>query len=201
MQKITKLLLPLFVLAIIFQGVFGGIESADAATYENGEYDISVTPLKSDGSGVSDMDKFMENSAKLISNNGQNTIQMTLNQASWWKSFVVAGQSVTTVSDGGDTRVVQVAVQDPSQSVSAHVSIDAGDLYKGEHDVLLSFDVSGVPAASGTVSEEGSTDTDEASTATPEDNPKTGDHTPLLLLTAGLLLSGVVLGRKFIFAK
>src|SRR5699024_5870181 len=181
MQKITKVLLPLFVLAIIFQGVFGGVTSADAATFEDGEYSIPVTALKADGSGGSEMNSFMSNEATLISNNGQNTIQMTLNQASWWKSFVVAGQSVTTVSDNGDTRVVQVAVQDPSQNVSAHVSIDADGAYKGDHDVLLSFDVSGVPAASGTVSEESSTDTDEASTVAAEDNPKTGDHTPLLL--------------------
>lgn len=190
MKSILKLFLPLMVIALAVLP-FSQAKTVEAAsTFKDGEYTIPFTVLKSDGSGGSETNKFINQSAKLIVKDGKNVVQMTLKEASWWKNFTVGSSGVTTISEGNNTRVVQVAISNLNQPVNAAISVDVPDVYAATHDVKLKFDVSNVPIANGSAS---------GATTKAETNPPTGDHTPIILFSVALVASGLVLGRKLIF--
>ena len=86
--------------------------------------------LKADGSGSSETNTYIEQSAKLIVKDGKTIVQMTLKNASWWQSFTVGGQSVSTVSEGNDTRVVQATIANIDQLVNGNISVKVPDVYE-----------------------------------------------------------------------
>jgi heme-binding NEAT domain protein len=203
MRKTLKIFLPMLIAVFALLQISQANVVEAATTYKDGEYTIPFTVLKADGSGSSETNDYIAQSAKLIVKDGQNYMQMTQKNASWWQNYTVGGSGVTTISDGGDTRVVQVAVANPSQLVNGNISVkatvDGKVLYEGSHDVKLKFDVSGVPVADGSTSTAAAASDNK--NAAKEDNPKTGDNAPIILFAVALAASGLFLGRKFIFSK
>lgn len=188
---------------------FLSINTADAATtYKDGEYSLPVTVLQGDNNERSKTNDYIVSPAKLIVNNGQNTVQLTLKNSSWWKSFSVSTGSVTTISESNDTRVVQFPVQDLNEIVHANIHIVVPDIdYDNKYNVRFKFDPSGIPKSGGdsssigneekTTENENSSNDGESGTKKAEENPPTGDDAPIVLLTIILLSSGLLLVRQF----
>src|SRR5699024_1420538 len=95
-----------------------------------------------------------------------------------------------------DTRTVKFKVDgDLSQPVSMEMHIVVPDLYDTTHTARAVFDVSGLEQAGSTASKEDSSDEDNATPAAgsnkAEENPPTGDSTPIVMYTI-LLVGSVV---------
>lgn len=184
------------------------LHSVNAApTYKDGEYSVPVVVYKSGSNERSVTNDYIVTPAKLVVKNGNNTIQLTQKNASWWKSFSVNTGLISTVSEGNDTRVVQFPVSDLTKEVNASLHIVVPDInYDNKYQVRFKFDASSVPTVSGSAgaqSSNGDTDSQSSGSANASgqlsdvvENPKTGDEAPILLLAVMLLGSGLFLVRR-----
>ncbi len=178
-----------------------------ASTYKDGEYSLPFTVLKGDSDERSMTNDYLVSPAKLIVKDGKNTVQLTLKNSSWWKSFSVSSGGISVISDSNDTRVVQFNVQDLNQLLSGNIHVVVPDIdYDNKYTVRFKFDASGIPSAGETQNngETGSVDNGQQNgdtsvgEKTVEENPPTGDRAPVLLLGIILLGSGVFLVRQLV---
>ncbi len=118
-------------------------------TIADGQYDVNFTVYKNGTNETSVMDGYTAKPAQLIADAGKYTIRLTLKNSSWIPSFQtkVEGklQEALTVSTGNDTRVVEFAIDNPTQKVEAytHVVIPALN-YNNWYTVQLQLDTSGL---------------------------------------------------------
>jgi len=116
-------------------------------TIADGQYDVNFTVYKNGTNETSVMDGYTAKPAQLIANAGKYTIRLTLKNSSWIPSFQtkVEGklQEAPTVSTGNDTRVVEFAIDNPTQKAEAytHVVIPALN-YNNWYTVQLQLDTS-----------------------------------------------------------
>lgn len=179
------------------------LQSVDAAPkYKDGEYSLPVVVYKTGTNERSVTNDYIVSPAKLIVKNGQNYVQLTQKNASWWKSFSVDTGAVTTISEGNDTRVVQFPVPDLTKPVNAHLHVVVPDInYDNKYQVRFSFDASGIPTASVGDSEAPS-DRGQSGGSVGSgsdkvvENPKTSDDSPIVLFVLLLLGSGFFLVRR-----
>lgn len=186
-------------------------QGVDAASkYAEGEYSLPFTVLKGDSDEASMTNDYLISPGKLIVQDGKNIVQITLKNSSWWQDFSVASSGVTVLSEANDTRVVQFEVGDLEQILNSKIHVIVPDIdYDNKYDVRFKFDTSGLKSAgsndggaakkeqSGEKSTEGQNGNDNTNgEKETEGNPKTGDHTPIVLLSVGLIASGLILVRK-----
>ena len=225
MQKIMKFFVPMFVAIIVLLPFTQVDEVSAASTFEDGEYELPMSVL-SEGGGTSIADDYLSNSATLVVKDGKNTLHLTVDQdADMVKAITVGG---TKGSKNGSTFAFNNIELSQSMSGTMHVVVPKEQLppngYDKNHTVTFTFDTSNVPTEaspgkteepeeegepgnkegeSGNEEEEpGNKDNEDDETTgqtSPEDNPQTGDNTPILLLTVVLLASGFVLVRKVAF--
>lgn len=192
MKSAFKKIAILFVAAFSLS-LFSGIQNAEAA-YADGEYQLPFTILKADGSEKSKADDYVNKPAKLIVKNGKYTVQMTLKNSSWWKSFTVESKPVKVISDAKDARIVQFEVSDLNKLVKSHIHIVIPDInYDSEYDILFQFDTSKLGSSAGS---NAASNGNSVSGEKVEENPPTGDNAPIFMLAIGLLASGLLLFRK-----
>lgn len=208
MSNKIKALLSCLVIIVGLLSFQPALPTDAASTYKDGEYSLPFTVLKGDSDERSMTNDYLVSPAKLIVKDGKNTVQLTLKNSSWWKSFSVSSGGISVISDSNDTRVVQFNVQDLNQLLSGNIHVVVPDIdYDNKYTVRFKFDASGIPSAGGTQSngETGSDDNGQqnegnstAGVNTAEENPPTGDRTPVLLLGIILLGSGVFLARQIV---
>lgn len=192
MKSAFKKIAILFVAAFSLS-LFSGIQNAEAA-YADGEYQLPFTILKADGSEKSKADDYVNKPAKLIVKNGKYTVQMTLKNSSWWKSFTVESKPVKVISDAKDARIVQFEVSDLNKLVKGHIHIVIPDIkYDSGYDIRFQFDTSKLGSSAGS---NAASDGNSVSGEKVEENPPTGDNAPIFMLAIGLLASGLLLFRK-----
>lgn len=184
-KKLAVLLIAVFSLSL-----FNGVQNAEAA-YADGEYTLPFTILQGNSNEQSKTNDYVVSPAKLIVKNGKYTVQMTLKNSSWWKSFTVESKPVKVISDSNDKRVVQFEVSDVNKLVKGHIHIVVPDInYDSSYDIRLQFDTSKIGA--GKAASSGNSASGEKA----EENPPTGDNAPIFMLAIALLVSGAVLFRK-----
>lgn len=192
MKSAFKKIAILFVAAFSLS-LFSGIQNAEAA-YADGEYQLPFTILKADGSEKSKADDYVNKPAKLIVKNGKYTVQMTLKNSSWWKSFTVESKPVKVISDAKDARIVQFEVSDLNKLVKGHIHIVIPDIkYDSGYDIRFQFDTSKLGSSAGS---NAASNGNSVSGEKVEENPPTGDNAPIFMLAIGLLASGLLLFRK-----
>lgn len=170
------------------------------AQLADGTYDLPYSVKEAGNNNVSIADGYFSKPAKLIVKNGEKHVQMTIKEANYVKSL----SNTSVVSDNGNTRVVQMKVNDLSQpvSVSMHIVVPeevAGMPYDHDHTARFVFDASGLGSntSSGNATESGA-----ATTGDSVENPPTGDSTSIGLYVALLFGSIVVFSvYKLRFAK
>lgn len=190
----------LFSIVLIFSS--NGV--ADAASFENGTYNVPFELKEAGNNNTSIADGYFSKPAKLIVKNGVNYIQITTTESDWVKSITGPKGTATVISESGNSRTVQFEAGDLSGPVNMkmHVVVPesvAGMKYDHNHSLRAVFNVSGVPTASSQKAENNSnqqsttnqTTTNEASGSNTDgeqvDNPKTGDTTPIWLYVALLV--------------
>ena len=199
MNKKSPIIMALmaFVLAITFVVFPTGNVSAEIA---DGSYQIKYEMKEASSDSTSIANGYFSKPATLTVKNGVKHIQLTVTSSSMIKSLSAPSGAVTVVSEdvGNETRTVKFRVDgDLSQPVNMKMHIIVPDLYDQEHSARAVFDVSGLESASSKTSKtEDSSDDGAAATATAgednksskaEDNPPTGDSTPIALYVTLLL--------------
>ncbi|MBU5467579.1 NEAT domain-containing protein [Virgibacillus sp. MSJ-26] len=178
------------------------------ADIADGTYEVNYEMKEAGSDNTSIADGYFSKPATLTVENGVKTIQLTVTGADMIKSLSAPNGPVDVVSDNGDTRTVKFNVDgDFSQPVSMEMHIKVPDLYDTTHTARAVFDVSGLDQAGSTASKEDSSDEDNATPAAgsnkAEENPPTGDSTPIVMYTILLVGSVVALvaARKLRPAK
>lgn len=184
--------------------IFSANDAADAASFENGTYNVSFELKEAGNNNTSIADGYFSKPAKLIVKNGVNYIQITTTESDWVKSVTGPKGAATVISESGNTRTVQFDAGDLSGPVNMkmHVVVPesvAGMKYDHNHSLRAVFNVSGVPTASTQKVENNTnqqTQNNQTSTATKTgeanaegqvNNPKTGDTSPIWLYVALLI--------------
>lgn len=192
LKKYFSLLTVISVLVLSL--VLVPVDSA-SAQIADGTYSVPYE-IKTSGSGnTSIADGYFIKPATLTVSGGTQTIQLTIKDSHYVKSLSVQGTPVTVVSDNGQNRVVKFNVSgDLSNRVPMRMGIKVPDLYDTEHGAEAIFNVSGLAKAGGG----GGSESGATAGTSPEQNPKTGDNSPIVMYT--ILLIGAagafVLVRK-----
>src|SRR5690625_2285826 len=193
MNKRFPLLMALtaIVLTITFIALPTGNVSAAIA---DGSYEIGYEMKEASSDNTSIADGYFSKPATLTVENGTQYIQLTVTSAEMVKSLSAPSGPVTVVSDSGDTRTVQFPVDDVSKPVTMQMHIVVPDMpempggYDKTHSARAVFDVSGLDTAGSTATSEDTSD-GEATAGGAEENPPTGDNTPIALYVTLLLAS------------
>ena len=222
MNKSLKVLFSLLIMILIFSPGIQSNPVEAASKYADGEHSLPFTVLKDKTDELSVTNDYMDSPAKLVVKDGKNYVEVTLKNKSWWQYFKVQTggnfADVTVLSEGDDTQLVKFEVEDPDQVVNAKVHIIVPDInYDNKYDINFKFDTSKVAtekatATSGTSEEvngegtpskgqekETSSKGQDNKITEPEANPKTGDNTPILILSLVLLASGFIVVRRVAF--
>lgn len=210
MKNLYKVILSFLIVVITLFPTIQSQTVEAASKYAEGEYNLPFTVLKGDSDEASMTNDYLISPGKLIVKDGKNIVQITLKNSSWWQDFSVASSGVTVLSDANDTRVVQFEVANLDQILNSKIHVIVPDIdYDNKYDVRFKFDTSGLKSdgsndgganneekSSGKATEgqNGNDNTDGEKEV--EGNPKTGDHTPIVLLSVGLIASGLILVRK-----
>src|SRR5699024_7620732 len=217
MQKVMKFFVPMFVAILVLLPFTQADEVSAASTFEDGEYNISMSVL-SEGGGTSIANDYLSNSATLVVKDGKNTLHLTVKQdADMVKATTVGGKKG---SKSGSTFTFNDIDLSQNMSGTMHVVVPKEQLppngYDKNHTVTITLDTSNIQAedskkdneeAGETVDKnkdkdnenKNNEDEDATGQTTAEENPPTGDHAPILLFTVVLLASGMVLVRKVAF--
>lgn len=182
-----------------------------SAKIPDGKYSLPITVLQGDKDEPSKTNDYIESPGKLIVENGSYQVQMTIKNSDWWQYFKVNGKDVTVVSEdkANKTRVVTFPVQDVTQIVPAKIHIIVPDIdYDNHYDIRLKFDTSNLPIDSEKSNNEGTSNEDKADGSAEaagenggadkgkEENPPTGDQTPMIFLLVLMLGSAFFLIRR-----
>src|SRR5690625_7955362 len=79
MQKVMKFFVPMFVAILVLLPFTQADEVSAASTFEDGEYNISMSVL-SEGGGTSIADDYLSNNATIVVKDGKNTLHITVEQ-------------------------------------------------------------------------------------------------------------------------
>lgn len=162
------------------------------AEIADGSYQVNYEMKENSSDNTSIADGYFTSPATLTVKDGVQTIQLTVTSSDMIKELSTSSGPVNVVSESGDTRTVSFQVNgDLSQPISMDMHIVVPDLYDTTHTARAVFDVSGLPEAGAEAPSGGTEDNNEESTddgtATPVDNPPTGDSTPIALYVTLLL--------------
>lgn len=214
MQKVMKFFVPMFVAILVLLPFTQADEVSAASTFEDGEYNISMSILSESGEKSTAMD-FLSGNTKLTVNDGKNTLQVTIEKNENMVKEVEIG-GVKGSKSGSTLTFNNIEL---SETIDGSMHIKVPDLYDTSHNVTYKFNnLSDIPTKGGkepVKNNEETTDDQEdnnenganknndengtTGTTSPEDNPQTGDNTPVLLLTVVLLASGFILVRRVAF--
>ena len=182
----TKKFFPIFsILLLLISLVAPGIhpvaaEENNDKTYKDGEYELPLKVLKNDSDEISAADNYLS-SAKLIIENGRNTIRINVTSSTMLKELTIDGATAKTISENksDDTRVVEVEVGNIEEKLNGtmHVVVAAEDFppngYDMNHKVQYDFDTSEIPEVSG--EEDKSEDEEKSEENEGTDEPDKGD--------------------------
>lgn len=203
MNKIT---FSLFTAAILFISAILLPQTADAASFKNGTYDVSYEIKEAGGSSTSIADGYFLKPAKITIENGTYYAQFTVKNAEWIKSVSGPYGAATVVSTdkANDRKVLKLRVSDISSPVdlSMHIVVPeevAGMEYDNNHKAKAVFNTSDIPTGSNDSS--GTNDSTTNTSVTPEQNPKTGDEAPIIIFALLFVGAGLFLVRKVAFSK
>lgn len=204
MKKCFHSLVLLFILIFFF--VPAGFA---ASPYADGEYSISYTVLKADTDSASMANDYFLKPVKLIVQNGEMKIQMSVKNSSWIQSVQIGGVTPTVISEdpANDKRTMEFKVADLSQPLQSNMHIKIDDMnYDNHYTVRFAFDASNVTAATDSKTNETkeqtgavnqtshlSTDQNESKTVA---NPQTNDSTNVSMMAIILVMSAAFLFLK-----
>lgn len=173
-----------------------------SAEIADGTYEINYEMKEANSENTSIADGYFSKPATLTVENGTKHIQLTVTGADMIKSLSGPNGPVDVLSEGDDTRVVKFRVDgDLSQPVNMEMHIVVPDLYDTTHTARAVFDTSGLETAGSSADNEANEDSsddagEEAAAAgsnddsgKAEENPPTGDQSPIALYAALLLVS------------
>lgn len=199
----NKALIFLALCSMVLTLVFLPAGNASAATFADGTYDVPFELKEAGSNNTSIADGYFSKPAKLIVKNGVNYVQLTVSSSDYVKSISGPNGGATVISDGGDTRTVQLQISDLSNPVtlSMHVVVPeevAGMPYDHNHTVRAEFDVSGVATGTSGSNE----NANQGGTDDVVENPQTGDTSSIGLYVTLLLASiGVFALYRFRLAR
>lgn len=126
---------------------------SQADSQENGVYTMNYTVYENGKNSESVANQYFNKPAQVTVNNGQYTIQLQMNHASWITDFNVGSNNVFVSSDTAkDTRIVQFQTNTLSSKLNAQIKVDieqVGLSYHHNYTIQLGFDqVSAVKKAS-----------------------------------------------------
>ena len=115
------------------------------AAVADGTYSLNYQVNKPDSSSASMANDYFFKPAKLIVNNGQMTVQLTIKNSAWVTEFnPPGGATVISSNPEADQRVVQFNISSLKQTVAMKIDIDDID-YHHSYSVDFVFDGSGLP--------------------------------------------------------
>lgn len=176
------------------------------AEVKNGIYSIDYQVLKADSDGVSIGNDYFAKPATMIVENGVTHIQLTVKSSKWVKALSGPTGAVSVVSENkaADTRAVKFKVDDISKPVTMemHISFEMdGEGYDQVHKARFAFDKASVKAVGDKVPSKDKAETTGVTGAAKEENPKTGDNTPIAMFAFLLAASSIVLFRSMRSSK
>ena len=139
---------------------------------------LGYNVYKEGSSEISYMDQYMEKPAQVLHENGKTYLQLTLKNASYWKSFDLYDGNkklnVQTVSEdkSADTKVIKFEAKPGTKSLTSKVHIVVSAIgYDNKYTTEIKFD-SAVPKPDGSKAED-SNETDNPTTKPSESNTGT----------------------------
>ncbi|MHA6258531.1 NEAT domain-containing protein [Sporosarcina sp. CAU 1771] len=149
-KAITSLGILFFVMTLF--SIVSPQQASANSKFADGEYTIPFTVLKGNSNEQSATAEYVVSPAKVIIQNGNTHVVMTLNNSSWWQYFKVNSSDVQVLSENGDKRVVKFPIQDVEQLVNAKIHIIVtgipGFNYDNKYDIRFKFNSSNIPLAS-----------------------------------------------------
>lgn len=206
----NKFTFSLFTAAILFITAIFIPQSASAASFQNGTYDVPYEIKDAGGASTSIADGYFLKPAKVTVENGKYYAQFSVKNAEWIKSVSGPYGAATVVSEdkANDRKVLKLQVSDISSPVdlSMHIVVPedvAGMEYDNNHKAKAVFNTSGIPTGSSTTSDSSGTSdaSGKAPTTPPEDNPKTSDEAPIILFALLFVGAGVLLVRRMVVTE
>ncbi|MGG0717091.1 heme uptake protein IsdC [Robertmurraya massiliosenegalensis] len=180
-----------------------------ASPYADGEYSVPYTVLKADSDSASMANDYFLKPVKLLVQNGEMKIQMSVKNSSWIQSVQIGGVTPTVISEdpANDKRIMEFKVADLSQPLQSNMHIKIDDMnYDNHYTVRFAFDASNVTAATdsktnetkgqtGSANQTDNSSTDQNKSKTVA-NPKTNDSTNVFMLAIILVMSTAFLVLK-----
>ncbi|MEJ8776584.1 NEAT domain-containing protein [Pseudogracilibacillus sp. ICA-222130] len=157
------------------------------------EVSYQILEAGSDSSSVAD--GYFLKPAKLTIEDGKTYLEFSLKDADYVKSLSGPYGAVKVISDEGNKRVVKMQVGDITKPIELqmHVVVPeevAGQPYDHEHKARMIVDAEGIDLAGLTTNDQGEETTTTSDDGDKKDeNPKTGDTTPLMMYTVLLIAS------------
>lgn len=193
---------PLFMAltALILTAFF--IASPVSAQIADGTYEVNYEVKEADSENTSIADGYFTKPAKLIVENGVQTIQLTVTGSNYIESLTAPSGPVSVISEdtANHTRTVKFKVDgDLSKPVNMDMHIIVPDMYDMTHTARAVFDVSGLEQAAAPA---GNNSNDQASEAAAEtgngtgetvENPQTGEDSSIALYALLMLGSAIAL--------
>lgn len=179
-----------------------------ASPYADGEYSIQYTVLKADSDSASMANDYFLKPVKLIVQNGEMKLQMSVKNSSWIQSVQIGGVTPTVISEdpANDKRTLEFKVSDLSQPIQSKMHIKIDDMnYDNHYTVRFDFDASAIPSASTSNADEtrkqdAADSTNQTETTTTENseskavvNPQTSDSSHLFMMASILMVSAAFL--------
>lgn len=180
--------------------------SADvvSAKYADGSYDVTYEVLRADNDSASIADGYFVKPATLIVEGSNSYIQLTVKSSDMVKSLTGPYGKANLVSENksANTKVYKFQINDVTKPVEMgmHIVVDVEEIqYDTTHKARFVFNTDEVKEGTASAGKTGGAD--NGSPSTTEDNPKTGDETPIVLFAVLLLGSGLLIARHFIVNK
>lgn len=151
MKKVINVFLA--VVITLFSIPLNGLNvSAEGVKYENGTYDLPTEILQKDNNELSKMNQDIDSNAKLIVEEDNLTVLLTIIDSSAWSYFKVKYKNefidTKVVDEKGNTKVVEFIIDDPNEIVDAIVGVEVlGN--SADYDVRLKFDPSNLKLKTG----------------------------------------------------
>ncbi len=202
MRKLTKFFVPMLLAILVLLPVTQADQVAAASKFEDGEYNLSLQVLHETGDKESQAGDYLSKDATLVVKDGENTVNISISQ----EADMVQGATLNGIKGEKNGSTITFSDVDISEKTNGtiHVVVPKEVLppvgYDTDHTVIYQFtNLSDVPTTQEEAEEVEESDDIVEGKETPEDNPKTGDKTPILLFSVVLIASGVVLVRKVAF--
>lgn len=182
--------------------LFTFIGTASANSIEDGTYKINYEMKEANSENTSIADGYFSKPATLTVKDGVQTIQLTVTSADMIKSLSTPNGEVSIVSEdeANKTRTVSFQVSgDLANPLPMDMHIVVPDLYDTTHTARAVFDVSGLAGSEADSGEKETSDDGAAVAKGAEENPPTGDESPLFIYVSLLVGAGALLivSRKF----